>query len=242
MVTPILFWSEILRSGDARTFRPVVVLWGILIISALIPTVAYTTSEWLPFIDYSQVLLCQTNQSTGCSLNTTVPASPPYPPICNCTDTCGSVTLKGVAFRKDSNLQALDSSRTSHLVRTDGFVMLYIANMFSLAFVILQCIPALLESRWSPEHVRNKIFLSLAGIPDHDHFERSRARLDFKCRYYIGKCTASLGFLFAVLIFMVSPFVFVSSLVVNEVTIWNWPTESYDAVGQVRLVSLAFNE
>ena len=67
MVTTILIWSDVLRSDDARTFRPVVVLWGVLIISAPIPSVIYTLQSFRPFVDVSQVSLCPTDPSKGCT-------------------------------------------------------------------------------------------------------------------------------------------------------------------------------
>jgi hypothetical protein len=58
MVTPILIWSDILRSEAARTLRPIVVLWGILIVGALIPSVIYTFLGLRLFVDHGGLSLC----------------------------------------------------------------------------------------------------------------------------------------------------------------------------------------
>ena len=100
--------------------------------------------------------------------------------------------------------------------------------MYYLGFTLLQCQVAMIESQWTPEHLRNEIFLRLTRSSDCNGTTLIR-----RCRYYIGKHLAGFSYLLAILIFVTSQIAFVSSVEINEITTWPWLTEEYDAIGQV---------
>ena len=128
--------------------------------------------------------------------------------------------MDNVAFRKDSNLQALHVSYfgLQRFVWTPAGVFVYCFNLGSVTFIALQYIPALAGCQWSPEHLRNRVFLTLAGVSRRDRVSPLKLRKGIICKYrfYIGKLVAGLGYLFAILLFIISPFAFVSSVLINE--------------------------
>lgn len=87
--------------------------------------------------------------------------------------------------------------------------------MFYLGFTILQCVVAMIESQWTPEHLGNEISLRLTGSSDCNGTTLIR-----RCRYYIGKYLAGFSYHLAILVFVASPLAFVSSVVINEITTW----------------------
>lgn len=84
--------------------------------------------------------------------------------------------------------------------------------------------------KWGQRETRNWIFRRLGGsTPYYD-------RLSFlsKTRYYAGKVTAGAFYSFALFVTIISPFLFVLSILINEIVVWAYPvTETYDAIGQV---------
>lgn len=99
-----------------------------------------------------------------------------------------------------------------------------------LLWIIAQGILGLVESQWDQVTVRNWAFCTFAGtLP-----KKQRTTLRSRFRYYIGKTVAGYYFLAAVAVAFICPFVFVSSVIINEFETWSWPvSESDDAVGQV---------
>lgn len=85
--------------------------------------------------------------------------------------------------------------------------------------------------KWGQRESRNWIFRRLGGSTPYS------SRLSFlsKTRYYAGKFTAGAFYSFALFVTFVSPFLFVLSVIINEIVVWAYPvTETYDAIGQVR--------
>jgi hypothetical protein len=151
-------------------------------------------------------------------------------------DTCGIASVDNVIFRKNSNLQALHVHYDSlqALVRTTTGIVIYLFNISFVTFIALQYISALAEYQWSPQHVRNRLFLSLAGLSPRDRRILTESRKGTRSRYRsnISKFIAGSGYLTSILVFIISPFAFVSSIVINELQMWGWPSENYDAIGQ----------
>ena len=153
------------------------------------------------------------------------------PGSCNCNDTCSTVSLPHAPFRKGQGLQAYLTSDTiikleyTDAVRSAGFV-----DALFLCFIIGHGILGLLEVTVTQAELRNKIFRVLGGQASY----RDRAGFVSKARYYIAKAIASFSFLLAIAAAIISPAVFISSVVINEINVWSYPvSEKEDAVGQV---------
>lgn len=103
-------------------------------------------------------------------------------------------------------------------------------NIVVLCFITIHGMCSLPEISLTQAALRNKIFLRLGGKSSYDR----RKSLVSKTRFYFGKLIALCFFLCAVVVAIVSPFVFISSVIVNEIDTWGYPiSESPDAVGQV---------
>lgn len=79
------------------------------------------------------------------------------------------------------------------------------------------------------------MFLILCGrVACHD-----RDGMASRTRYFIAKAIACLWYITAWVVAIISPMVFISSVIINEINVWGYPvSEKYDAVGQVSLVPL----
>lgn len=107
---------------------------------------------------------------------------------------------------------------------------LYLVNCLFLIWIIGQGILGLIENQWDQTTVRDWVFRKFAGTTP----KRQRITLGSKLRYYFGKALAGYYFLGAIAVAFICPFVFVSSVIINEFATWSWPvSESEDAVGQV---------
>ena len=107
---------------------------------------------------------------------------------------------------------------------------LYIANCLFLLWIIAQGILGLMENQWDQIAVRNWAFCTFAGKTP----KQQRNTFGSRLRYFFGKAVAGYYFLGAIAVAFICPFVFVSSVIINEFVTWSWPvSESEDAVGQV---------
>ena len=110
------------------------------------------------------------------------------------------------------------------------FGQAFLANSFFLICIIAQGIVALIENRWDQVKVRNWVFCKIAGTTR----KEQRAAFGSRFRYFVGKAIAGFYFLAALAVAFICPFVFVSSVIVNEFITWTFPVgEEMDAVGQV---------
>ena len=119
----------------------------------------------------------------------------------------------------------VDSLRWNHIT-----IALSALTALFLCIITVHGIIGLLEIRFTQAQIRNKIFLLLGGkSPYH-----SRRGFGPKARYYFAKVIALYPFLSAVMVAIVSPAIFVSSVIVNEIITWDYLiSERTDAVGQV---------
>ena len=178
-----------------------------------------------PFIAYEGALAtCPIDDDLGCTFenlwnNGAGIASLDVYNYCACVDNCGAVSLDNVPLRKGATLAAYLTSNQTENLKTNGFRLIYLLNAMFLCFITLYGIIGLAETRWTQKQLRSKLFRILGGK------SRRSQRKSFgpKFRYYFGKTVAGGLFLFTVLAAVVSPLVFVSSVVVNEIVIWDWP-------------------
>ena len=220
---PILNWSYLLR--DARGAKPVVILWGAMMFAAVIPSLVFSVRGFSPYEVTNQITSCPTNEANGCTFDALfndgygIFSSTLYD-RCQCNDTCGSVVPNGFAYRKGQSLQALlASDRSTTLDDNPSVEYAFIVNAIFLLFILSHGILGLIEASWSQQHIRDTIFRRLSGTT-----RRSlRRTLVSKMRHYIGKCVASFFFASAIVVTILCPPVFISSVIINEIETWVWP-------------------
>lgn len=150
---------------------------------------------------------------------------------CNCSDTCGAVTIPGVPLRKGSSLQAYligDTVIEATLSKTLGFV--FYMNLGFLILIASQGIVSLFKAQWEQREVRNWIFRYLIG---RSHCSNP-SDITPKLRFLFAKYGAAVFYLTDIVAAIISPFIFISSVFTNEIRAWGYPvSESSGAVGQV---------
>lgn len=100
MLTPILNFSTTVRNNEAHF---VVVIWGILIFCALIPTFVVVIKGATPSIALSQVSTCILNATMGCTYDNLLKKGSQSLNLyreCNCNDTCGKATWLNFANKE----------------------------------------------------------------------------------------------------------------------------------------------
>ena len=124
----------------------------------------------------------------------------------------------------------LISDKVGRLLGNPLVNRLYKANSLALIWIIAQGILGIIENPWTLTRVRNRTFQIFAGTTPLEQ----RATFGPRLRYYLGKTISGFFFVAAIACAFVCPFIFVSSVVVNEFVTWGWPvSESEDAIGQV---------
>ena len=149
---------------------------------------------------------------------------------CNCNDTCGAASLTHAPFRHGQSLQAyVRSDLTESLNSSDSVNVLYIVNSLFLVFIIFHGLLGVLETSFTQSEFRNKIFLVVAGETTWIGRRTAHTRL----RYHLGKAVALSFYLSAISVAFGAPVIFLSSMIVNEISTFYYPTaENSDAVGQ----------
>ena len=232
MLTPILNWSTGIVREHART---VTVLWGSLIFAAVVPTLFAVWGRLHSVVDSDQLVTCAVDASKNCTLVHILHSymgymSSAFYESCGCNDTCGAVSLSQAPFRTGQNLQAyLVSNTTIKLTQSEAIFWFNIVDALLLIFIFGHGILGLLEVKFTQAELRNKVFLVIGGKSSYS----DRAGFASKARYYIAKAIASLFFIFAIAVAIVSPAVFTFSVVINEIKVWGYPvSERSDNVGQ----------
>lgn len=143
----------------------------------------------------------------------------------------GAFDLPHTPLRHNQGASALLVSDTiDDLTGSTLVISLYLVNCLFLVWIIAQGILGLIENQWDQTTVRNWVFRTFAGITP----KKQRNTFKSKFRYYFGKAVAGYYFLVAIAVAFICPFVFISSVIINEFATWSWPvSESEDAVGQV---------
>ena len=250
MLTPILLFSTTVREHEAHS---VIIFWGVLVYCAMVPTFAIVIKGVVPSVILSQLSTCALDVAKGCTFEnlsvTNNGVSLNLYNRCNCTDTCGKFSCSiSQGSRADLNLGAFDLPHTplrhnqgaSALLISDTIdiltgsklvIGLFVANSMFLLWITGQGILGLIQNQWDQVTVRNWAFRTFAGSTP----KRDRTTFGSKLRYYFGKTVAGYYFLIVIAVAFICPFVFVSSVIINEIITWSWPvSESEDAVGQVR--------
>ena len=143
----------------------------------------------------------------------------------------GAFDLPHTPLRHNQGALALLVSDTiGALIGSKVVNHLYTANCLFLLWIIAPGILGLMENQWDQTTVRNWAFRTFAGTTPKPQRNTFGSRL----RYFFGKAVAGYYFLGAIAVALICPFVFVSSVIINEFATWSWPvSESEDAVGQV---------
>lgn len=143
----------------------------------------------------------------------------------------GAFVLPHTPLRHNQGASALLISGTIAVLTSSPLVgRLYLVNSMFLLWIIAQGILGLIENQWTQTKVRNWAFVTFAGTTP----KKRRTTFGSRLRYYFGKTVAGYYFLCAVAVAIICPFVFVSSVIINEFITWSWPVSEYeDAVGQV---------
>ena len=193
--------------------------------AAVIPSLVFSVRGFYPYEVTNQITYCPTNEANNCTFGqlynsgTGISSSTTYD-RCQCNDTCGSVAPNGFPYRKGQSLQAvLVSDRSTALDDNPSVEYAFIINAIFLLFILLHGILGLIEASWSQQHIRDTIFRRLSGTT-----RRSlRKTLASKMRHYMGKCVAGFFFASAIVVTVICPPIFISSVIINEITTWDWP-------------------
>ena len=220
---PILNWSYLLRGS--RGAKPVVILWGAMMFAAVIPSLFFTMRGIYPFGVTNQVTHCPTNAAKGCTFadlynnGDGISSSTTYD-RCQCSDTCGAVVPPGFPYRHGQSLQALlISDQSNKLDENTSLSYAFVVNVTFLLIVLAHGVLSLIEAWWSQQHIRDTIFRWLSGTT-----RRSlRKGLISSTRYFMGKFTAAFFFLSAIMVTVLCPPLFISSVIINEIVTWDWP-------------------
>ena len=143
----------------------------------------------------------------------------------------GAFDLPHTPLRRNQGASALlISDKIDVLIGSELVNSLYLVNCLFLLWIIAQGILGLMENQWDQTTVRNWVFRTFAGTTP----KKQRVTFGSKVRYYFGKAVAGYYFLVAIATACVCPFIFVSSVIINEFATWTYPVnESEDAIGQV---------
>ena len=193
--------------------------------AAVIPSMIFTIRGIYPFEVTNQVTYCVTDAAKHCTFadlyndGEGIYSSTTYN-RCQCNDTCGAVSPNGFPFRHGQSLQALlTSDRSSYLDEKSSVSYAFVVNAVFLFIIVAHGILSLMEAWWSQQHIRDTIFRRLSGAT-----RRSLQKgLVSRTRHYIGKYTAAFFFLSAIVVTVVCPPLFISSVIINEIVTWDWP-------------------
>ena len=193
--------------------------------AAVIPSLIFTINGFNPFVVTNQVTYCPINASINCTFDELYNNGDGINSLttynhCQCNDTCGTVIPSSFPFRHGQSMQALlVSDSLNNLVYKPSVTDAFIVNVLCFLLIIVHGIFGLIEASWSQHHIRDTIFRWLSGST-----RRSLRRTVFsKIRYLVGKSTASFFFVSAIVVTVMCPPLFISSLIINEIVTWDWP-------------------
>ena len=192
--------------------------------AAVIPSLIFTLNGIEPFRAH-QVTYCPTNAAINCTFDELYNSGLGIDSLttydrCQCKDTCGTVVPTGFPFRRGQTLQAyLVSDSSINLVEKPSVTYAFIINALCFLFILAHGILGLIEASWSQQHIRDTIFRRLGGTTRHS----LRKTLLSKIRYLVGKSTAAFFFVSAIVVTIMCPPLFISSLVINEIVTWTFP-------------------
>ncbi|KFX92083.1 hypothetical protein O988_07435 [Pseudogymnoascus sp. VKM F-3808] len=253
MLTPILMWSNTVRKHHAQ---PVIVCWGALIFVALATCIgvlmrglgligggAMAINELPSFASCIGTPEC-TNPDTGILYRD-------FYQKCECFDFCGVLSPTAAMRAGENMVPFIISNKAEKAANNDDFLKLFVVNLFALAFITINGAIGVLESFYSQSEVRNGIFrLCNADLrmwikvlfegerQEHllNKFGRQSAGLlktkRKRVRFLFAKAMATMFYLLAILLTVLCPVVFITSVITSEILIQNYPpSEHSDAIG-----------
>ena len=256
MITPILNWSVSIRNSNAQ---PVVIWWAVLILSALIPAWLYFSPakdgdvSWWNNQAISFALCPRSASRPECVDDMELDDDSYY--YCQCMDFCSTFSPSDVPLRKGANLVPWLSRKASErTISNPHFLGVVQFNKFVLVFVLIQGFLGVLQSQFTQQEVRNLIFRFLYLAPKDFvvlflQGERKRRWLTklklgpaeqdtdkntigWRIRLEFARLVAGGSFVLAVIFAVISPAIFVTTAVANELYIGYYPiSEQSDAVG-----------
>lgn len=143
----------------------------------------------------------------------------------------GAFNIPYTPLRQNQGASALLFSDTIDILDSSNLVTrVFLVNSLFLVCIIAQGILALIENQWDQVKVRNWVFCKIAGTTR----KEQQAAFGSRFRYYVRKAIAGFYLLAALAVAFICPFVFISSIIINEINTWGIPVgEEMDAVGQV---------
>ena len=252
MLTPILNWSVSVRANEAQM---VVVYWGALVFSALVPAWVYANNikEWWIDFPLSFAVCPISAAATHPDCNQNIVLTTKSYNYCQCVDFCG-LFGPSTPMRKNANMVASLGRPISELANSSRpLANLEKFNQSVLAVIVVQGILGLIESQFTQAEVRNLVFRVLYAEP-RDFiillFEGEREEkllkklgmqsastkpqtsLRWRVQFQIARFVAAAFFVFAIFFAVLALAVFVTNVVTNELYLTYWPvSEHSDAVG-----------
>ncbi|OBT63728.1 hypothetical protein VE03_06164 [Pseudogymnoascus sp. 23342-1-I1] len=252
MLTPILMWSNTVRRHHAQ---PVIVCWGALVFVALATCIGVLMRGFgligggtMEFNTVPSFALCLRTDDCLRPFNEGLFRN--YYERCGCIDFCG--TLSPTApMRSGGNMVPWLLTDAVKAVSSEVFADLFYVNLFALAFITINGAIGVLESYYSQSEVRNAIFrvcnadlrLWIKVLFEGEREEKLLRRYSRednnmkestwkKIRYHIAKAIAASFYLLAILLSVLCPAVFITSVISIEIYIQTFPpSEHSDAIG-----------
>ncbi|KFY46373.1 hypothetical protein V495_02527 [Pseudogymnoascus sp. VKM F-4514 (FW-929)] len=252
MLTPILMWSNTVRRHHAQ---PVIVCWGALVFVALATCIG-VLMRGLGIINGGTMSINELPSFASCiktpecmNLQEGLLYRDFYKK-CECFDFCGTLSPTA-AMRSGENMVPFLITGANKAADNDKFWKLFIVNLFALAFITINGAIGVLESYYSQSEVRNAIFRVcnadlrlwikvLFEGERQDSFLRQSNRESVRIhktkrkrvRFLFAKTMATMFYLLAILLSVLCPVVFITSVISSEILIQNYPpSEHSDAVG-----------
>ena len=126
------------------------------------------------------------------------------------------------------------TNQVAKLLDSNVISWYYVTNFIVLSLICGYGVLGLIAVKFTPAEVRNWMFRLLAGrMP-----KSERQTLKSKLKYYFAKLIAAGFFMTGIVVSLICPLVFASSIIVYEIHTWGYPpSEYFDAVGQVSAAS-----
>ncbi|KAI9886800.1 MAG: hypothetical protein M1823_001370 [Watsoniomyces obsoletus] len=232
MLTPLLNWSSALHHSRRKT---VLVAWGALIWVAIVAQMLAVRRGSSLYLGETTTT-CFTGGAEYCAASDTWRSKPayltalkPYWVNCRCRDTCSQMSHTHAPYREGTNLVPYHVNTSARMVIGSEFLRVAYFSFLLGIFVIIQGFLALIQARWTQGTVRSLIFRRLYGRHSSSAPDSRRQRV----RFQVAKSTAWLLYLFAVVMSVFCPPLFVCNLVLNEIRLAHLPRgEPFGAVGQ----------
>ncbi|KAI9802087.1 MAG: hypothetical protein M1833_002008 [Piccolia ochrophora] len=235
MLTPLLNWSTTIRR-EIKNMRAIMIWWGFLVFAGLVCAMVATYTEHHPYM-VQALATCFEGDGSNPKCNAaeaqdqTLVYRPPkeFWQECNCVDTCSQVS-GNAPFRTGTNLTPFISpTKAMEITGTVPFNRIVDFNQFCMIFVTVQGILGLIQCRMSQRAVRNSIFRFLSP----KNREGRPLSTTSKFRPFAAKWIALITYVFAIVMAVVSPAIFIINLIIHEILLTVIPVADPEhSVGQ----------